>query len=251
VAGRVTVVPRPAVIAFDDAQAFAEGAAAALIDEVTRSMAARGHCRLAIPGGRTPGDVYSRLAQGGPAARLDWARLDLFWTDERAVPPHDDASNYRLAFDAWLRHVSPPPSRIHRIEAERPPDEAARRYAAALGSEPLDLVVLGMGGDGHTASLFPETIDSLPPAAAVVVTHAPVPPHTRISLSLATINAARMVHFWVTGSDKRARLAQVFDEVERGRPTLPASRVRPVAGAVRWFVDRAAAQDLAAEGGHL
>jgi 6-phosphogluconolactonase len=239
------VIQRPEVVTFADRASFADGAAKALVEEMRDVIVSRGHCRLALSGGTTPRAVFARLA--APALTdggLDWTRLEVFWTDERAVPPDHPASNYWLAWDTWLRHVPIPAGQVHRIEGERPPAEAAARYTQTLGTTPLDVVILGMGADGHTASLFPGSA-ALASVETVVVTDAPVAPHTRVSLSLRTINAARSIDYWVTGSDKADRVAEVFREITSGRPELPAARVAPAGGRVRWFTDADAARRLA------
>jgi 6-phosphogluconolactonase len=241
------VIQRPEVVTFADRTSFADGAAKALVDEVREVIMSRGHCRLALSGGTTPRAVFARLADPAVTGGLDWARLEVFWTDERAVPPDHPASNYWLAWDTWLRHVPIPAGQVHRIEGERPPADAAARYAQTLGATPLDVVILGMGADGHTASLFPGSA-ALASVEAVVVTDAPVAPHTRVSLSLRTIDAARSIDYWVTGSDKAERLLEVFGEIASGRPELPAARVAPADGRVRWFTDADAARRLAPGG---
>ncbi len=224
---------------FNDAAALVQGACEALAGALRAAIAARGVFRLALAGGSTPRPVYEQLRlQTG----IDWNAVHIYWGDERCVGPNDPSSNYRMAHEALLKHVAVPTTQIHRIEGEKGAAEAAAAYARALGQQPLDLVLLGMGGDGHTASLFPGRPEVDEQHATVVAAQAPVAPHERVSLTLATINAARAVWFWVVGAGKAERLAEVFAQIEGDAPLLPAAKVRPGRGELVWFVDEAAAQ---------
>jgi 6-phosphogluconolactonase len=160
------------------------------------------------------------------------------------VPRTDAASNFRMASEALLGRVPIPPSNVHRVEGELPPVEAAMRYEAVLGDAPLDLVLLGMGDDGHVASLFPGGPELASSDRRVVTSRAPVAPHDRVSLALSVICDARVVALLVTGAAKAARLREVHDERARGEPRLPAARVAPQGGGLHWFLDAAAASLL-------
>lgn len=232
----------------------AESAATAVVDRLFGLASRVGEQErpfaLAISGGRTPEPMFRALAirEGGPK---DWSRWQLFWCDERLVPGSDPRSNFGLAQRLWLGPAHFPPRNIHPIETGVPVDEAARRYETTVrgyfgaGDAPtFDAVVLGVGPDGHTASLFPgasalEVVDrwvvpeprpSQPPA---------VP---RVTLTLEGIGRARTAIFLVGGADKRPVLAEILgaaDGTATG-PKLPAARVR-AQDAVEWFVDSAAA----------
>ena len=219
---------------------FAELAARRIADAIERAVEARGGCRLALAGGSTPEPVYRALAaiEGVP-----FAAVDVFFGDERAVPPDDSASNYGMARRALLDGLAVPPRAVHRIEGERGAPDAARAYAEVLGDTPLDVTLLGMGGDGHTASIFPgaETPREGP---RVIATTSPSPPHSRVSLSLGAINESRSVYFLVAGARKAARLAQVRSQIGRGEGALPAARVVPASGRLVWLLDRAAADGI-------
>ena len=230
---RLNVLPDPAEVAIASARAVAVTLGAA--------VAAKGRCRLALAGGSTPRATYERLAQSTVGGSVDWARVDVFFGDERMVPPEDVASNFRMAREALLDRVPIPPENVHRIPGEVGADEAARRYAAELGAEPLDLVLLGMGDDGHVASLFPGSLALDAPYASALRSESPVPPHSRVTLSLPVINSALAVLLIVTGPGKAARLREVFGERRAGRPSLPAARVASVTGTTEWYVDAAAA----------
>jgi 6-phosphogluconolactonase len=168
----------------------------------------------------------------------------IYFGDERCVPPEHPASNYRMARETLLEHVPVPAAQIHRIEGERPPAEAARRYQETLNAAPpLDVVMLGMGDDGHVASWFPAT-PAADPLAAAVATKSPVAPHDRVSMTPGAISAARDVVLIVSGAAKAARLAEIHAQLRAERPTLPAARITAGGGPLRWFVDEEAAAEL-------
>jgi 6-phosphogluconolactonase len=222
-----------------------QAAAAALARELASAIAARGACRLALAGGSTPRPVYEALAAPPFAAQVDWSRVHLFFGDERCVPPEDAASNYRMAKAALLDRVKIPPAQVHRISGERPPAEAARAYAQVLGKDPLDVAVLGLGDDGHTASIFPATQEA--PGTRVMATVSPVAPLLRVSLTTQSLSEARAVFFLVSGEKKAARVAQVFEQLGHVTPELPAARVRPKSGRLVFFLDAPAASRLQKE----
>lgn len=228
------------------AAALFPAAAARLIELVAHAVAARGAVRLALAGGSTPRSLYSLLAMPPWRDRIDWSGVHVFWGDERCVAAEDPASNYRLAHEALLVHVPVPLAQVHRIRGELEPARAAQEYAAVLGPEPLDLALLGMGADGHTASLFPDTPGLQAEARRAIPTRSSVAPFERISLTLPVFNEARAVIFLVTGRDKAARVAEVLGQIEAGRPLLPAALVQPASGLWEWFLDDDAARDLPA-----
>lgn len=231
---------RPETRIFPDLEALASAAAEDFVDCAERTLASTGRFRVAVAGGSTPRPVYRRLARSDLATRVLWERVHLFWGDERCVPPSDPASNYRMVRDELLSRVPIPEGNVHRIAGERPPDEAAAAYERDLGEEPLDLVLLGMGTDGHTASLFPDTLRLGQHLERVIATTAPVEPASRVSLTLRAINEADTVRFWVSGADKAAVLCEAFRQFESGDPQLPAARVHPASGKLCWLIDEAA-----------
>ena len=233
--------------------ALAESAARRVVSLATQAIAERGQFTIALSGGSTPRATYARLAQADLADRLDWAAVHVFWGDERAVPPDDEQSNYKMAWDAWLSHVPIPSQNVHRIQAEMAPAAAAAEYegllrsffAARIGEEEtlsarFDVVLLGLGEDGHTASLFPgaEAIQEKRHwVAAYPVEKVGM---WRITLTPVAINGARQAMFLVSGANKAARLQQVlYGPYQPDR--LPAQVVRPPKGSVVWMVDEAAA----------
>jgi 6-phosphogluconolactonase len=203
---------------------------------------------VALAGGSTPQSLYRLLAddKGPYRTRVPWESTHVFFGDERMVPPDDPDSNARMAFEALLRHVPVPEEQVHRIRGENPdPDRAAEEYEEMLrdtfrlaGREQprFDLVLLGLGADGHTASLFPGDRALRETERLAVPATAPVPPHARVTLALPVLNAASSVLFLVSGAAK----APAVQRVRKGED-LPAARVRPSSGALLWLCDRAAA----------
>ena len=200
--------------------------------------------RIAASGGSTPRFLYEALASSTFRESIDWAGWQVFFGDERALPADHPQSNYRLVHDALLSKVSVPAAQVHRMEAERPDlDAAAAEYSglleAEVGAPPrLDVVLLGLGPDGHTASLFPGSGALDVNDAWATRGHAPEEPADRITLTLPTLNAAAHVAFLVTGGGKADALRGVIGGA------VPAARVRPRDGEVLWFLDSSAARSL-------
>jgi 6-phosphogluconolactonase len=222
-----------------DGAELTRAACALVLEAAGAALAERGVFHLALSGGSTPQPTHAALA----ASPADFARWHAWFADERCVPPDDPASNHRAAATSGLL-ARIPPANVHRMRGEDDPDSEARRYAAelcaALGEPPqLDLVVLGLGADGHTASLFPGT-RALDSAEWTAVGEAPAEPHTRITLTLPTLREARRVLFLVTGAEKADALRAAL----HGSPVVPARAVHPHAGELVWWVDRAAAARL-------
>lgn len=223
--------------------------AAALFSQwAARALSAGGAFRVALSGGETPRALYELLARDY-ALRVNWAGVDFFWGDERCSPPELSGSNYRLARDACLERLGIAPERIHRIEAERPAAEAARRYEETLlrifrpaeGERPrFDLALLGVGPDGHTASLFPGAPALSEERRLASETFARE--SERVTLTLPVFNAAARVLFLASGSEKAEAVRRA---VEGGDPPVPAALVRPEHGELVWLLDPEAARLLA------
>jgi 6-phosphogluconolactonase len=228
-------------------QAVAEAAGAEVLAVVGRAVAGRGRAAVALAGGTTPGRLYSYLAAAGTAG-APWDRVDFFFGDERCVPPTSPESNYALARRELLEPLRIPAQSVHRIEAElRPPAAAAEQYERRLRTHfgghttEFDLVLLGVGADGHTASLFPGD-DALEVACRwVVPVRAPAgyQPTERITLTLPVLNQARTVIVLAWGDEKRRVIAAVLSGDEQAQ-RLPIARVRPT-GRLAWYLDDAAA----------
>ncbi len=238
----------PVVRVLPDLTALSAEAAA----EVVRAAAeaARGVLALALAGGSTPRALYRLLADPARefSSRMPWARVHLFFGDERDVPPDHPDSNYRMVRETLLARGPAAVAQVHRIHAELGADRAAAEYERELrsffGSDPaFDLVLLGMGADGHTASLFPGTAALEERERWVVATWVERLRAHRITLTLPVLERARAVLFLVAGADKAPALARVLSP-RAGEEPLPAARVRPAQGQLLWLVDRAAAAAL-------
>ncbi len=237
--------------------ALIEQVARALVEVVRQTLSRGERFRIALSGGNTPRALYERLAQPDYRKAVDWTKVHFFWGDERYVPHNHPQSNYRMAYEAWLKHLSLPPECVHPMPTDCPdPDACARRYEKTLGMgfgeraspSPLpsalptadcplprfDLILLGMGDDGHTASLFPDEPALYEKERWVVPAIAPFEPRQRLTLTLPVLNSACRVWFLVIGEGKRAVLKRVFE----GEP-LPAGLVQPVQGELVWWLDEA------------
>jgi 6-phosphogluconolactonase len=218
--------------------------AAAAAQWVSELSARSDPFRIAMSGGSTPQFLYEALASSTFKGGIDWPRWQVYFSDERATPPDHPDSNYRLVHDTLLSKAPVPAEHVHRIEADRPDlDAAADSYSRLLeaqsGRPPqLDLVLLGLGADGHTASLFPGTAALDVDDAWATRGRADFEPFDRITMTFPVINAAARVAFLVTGSAKGDALRGVGDG------TVPAARVRPAEGELLWFLDAAAAGAL-------
>ena len=230
-----------------DRASLMRAAAEHVVGVAARAMTRHGRCALALSGGSTPADLYALLATGAFAARIEWSRLEVFWGDERCVPPNHEQSNYRMARDALLAKVPVPETNVHRIRGEDDPKVAAVAYEEllrrALGPSGFDLVLLGMGDNGHTASIFPGMPAVTEVSRWVVAQYVEVVGMWRVTLTPAVINAADHVTFLVAGADKAERLREVLEGPEQIE-VLPSQAIRPTHGALMWLVDVAAAGKL-------
>lgn len=216
-----------AVFVHEDPEGLGVAVAQRVAELAAQAIAARGVFYIALAGGETPRRCYEKLRR----LPVGWEHVQVYFGDERCLPAGDAGRNDAMARETLLKHVAIPPDNIHAIPAELGAREAADRYAAMLDAAPLDLVLLGMGGDGHTASLFPGNPATDSKALAVAVFNAPKPPAERVSLGMVTLNAARQRIFLVAGAEKRDALGQIL----LGK-SLPAACV----AAAEWHLDRAA-----------
>lgn len=234
----------PSISVFDNAEQLAIAAAERFVEEASRSN----RFSVALAGGRTPKRVYELLASDQFKNQIGWSRIHLFFGDERCVPPNHADSNYRMVYDALISRVKIPTGNIRRIPGEGEPVESAVAYENELhGFFPglawprFDLVFLGMGDDGHTASLFPNSESLEETSRWVVATRAEQPPHDRITLTLPVFNHAAHVIFLVQGKEKAQRLAEVL---RHAQTPLPVQLIKPFEGRLEWLIDRAAASCL-------
>jgi 6-phosphogluconolactonase len=237
------MVPSPFVVVSGTAEELAERAAIWLTE---RAALAPSRWSLSLSGGSTPKRVYELLAGEGLRGRIDWRKAHLFWGDERFVPHAHPESNYKMAWDAMISHLPIPASQVHPVRTDAAsPEKAADLYASALhdyyGSASLDagrplfdVTLLGLGEDGHTASLFPGA-SALDEQRAWVVPVVGVKPEPRITMTYPALESSRDIVFLVAGAGKKSILARVLG----GDRTLPAARME-TGGAIRIFTDKAA-----------
>ena len=238
---------------FENIEALTEAFALALADLAARKTADGGWFTLALTGGKTPEPLYRRLAAPDLREAPAWQRVKIFFGDERPVGPADPASNYRLAWETWLKNSPIPRERIFRMEGEAPDlFAAAERYGERLtrevpsgpeGFPALDLILLGLGEDGHVASLFPDSPALDETLRVVTVNEMPLSDTRRLTLTFPTLNAAQEIWFLADGARKAPRVAQGLG-YRPGRELLPAGLVRNRPLNIHWWLDRAAAQEI-------
>jgi 6-phosphogluconolactonase len=237
------------------ADAVTERAAQYFVDGIRAAVGARGKARIAVSGGRTPKKTFALLADPSAPYReqIPWEKLELYWVDERCVPPDNADSNYRMTREAMLDSVPLPANQVFRIQGELDPDEAAAKYESAIrqsfrleGAEmPIfDLLGLGMGPDGHTASLFPHTDGLHELMRVAIANHVPQQKESwRVTLTSPVINRARDVFFLVEGTDKVAALKSVFTG-PYDPEMYPSQLIRPASKRITLLLDTAAATAL-------
>lgn len=241
--------PQPRLHVHDDAAAMIRAVADAFVERAQAALAVQECFSVALAGGGTPRPLYELLATTPYRDQLDWSRIHVFFGDERCVPPDSPRSNYRMAYEALLSKVLLPPANVHRMRGEDEPALAALAYTHALRAvfrrewPRLDLVLLGIGDNGHTASLFPGCAclrerERLACAQYVESQH-----EWRLTFTLPLINAAAAVWLLADGAGKAAVLADVFDGAYQP-DVLPMQYVAPHAGDYEWWLDRAAAAQL-------
>jgi 6-phosphogluconolactonase len=241
------------ILIFDDEQQLAQAAADLVAQSMRAAVESRGRCSLALAGGSTPRLLYEVLASERRYSTLPWMNVDVFWGDERTVPPDHVDSNYRMALETLLSKVPTDPERVHRILAEHPdPHHAAALYEGTLrgvfelGDRELprfDLILLGMGADGHTASLFPASPAVDERSRLVTAAWSDAHRTWRVTMTLPVLNAGAQVTFMVSGEGKAAAVAASLAPPADATPP-PAALVQPVDGRLVWLLDRAAARHL-------
>ena len=229
----------PEVVVLDPAT-FGSLAARRIAAEIRATIQTRDHCSLALSGGETPRPVYQHLAAELPE-REPWSRIEVFFADERRVPPDDPASNYRMVMETLLDRLPAAATRVHRMEGERADGDAAARAYEALLPDRLDLLLLGLGPDGHIASLFPGLPSLSESRRRVVAVTTPRPPRKRLTITPPVVRAARLTIVLVAGAAKAEALARALDGADD-----PAETPGRLARDGLWIVDTAAAARLGA-----
>ena len=231
---------------YKDKQEVAEQFSAYFVEKAN----AGGKFHVALSGGSTPKIVFDVLAEHF-SDKVGWSKVHFYWGDERCVPPTDDESNYKMTVEHLFSKIEVPEANIHRIRGEEEPNTEAICYANLLeinldeieGTPQFDLVILGMGDDGHTASIFPHQINLWNAEDHCVVATHPESGQKRVSLNGKVINTAKEVAFLVTGASKAEKVKAVVEKTE-GSKAYPATLVDPKSGNLVWFLDEDAATDL-------
>ncbi|HJT58531.1 MAG TPA: 6-phosphogluconolactonase [Ktedonobacteraceae bacterium] len=230
---------------------ISQQAAQYIVRIATESIARQSRFTIALSGGTTPRKLYGLLGTEPYLSQIDWVLTHIFWSDERCVPPDNEESNYHMAHEVLLSKIPIPATQVHRMPAEMlNRNVASQEYADEMrqvfGTDDIphfDLIQLGMGPEGHTASLFPHQASLHEQQRLVMPVSVPKPPPDRLTFTPPLLNAARNVLFLLTGSDKAAALHAVL-ESPYNPDEYPAQIVRPSDGEVTWMVDTAAAQKL-------
>jgi 6-phosphogluconolactonase len=205
---------------------------------------------IALSGGNTPKKLFKILAKQYKD-KIHWERIHFWWGDERCVSPTSDESNFKMANDLLFTQVPVPSKNIHRIKGENRPEEEAERYAAEIsknllsrgGFPAFDLILLGLGDDGHTASIFPDRMDILEDSRIVAVAKHPITAQKRITLTGKVLNNATRVFFLLTGENKSLRVSEIMNNEEAAKK-LPANYINPKHGVLIWFLDEPAASKI-------
>lgn len=235
---------------FKDHDRFVDGAAAFITQSAADAIAARGRFSIALSGGGTPKVIYAQLASAGYKERINWAKWHIFFGDERCVPPDDAKSNFRMARESLLDQVPLPVENIYRIRGEDDPAQAAlayeqhiQRFFRSAELPAFDLILLGMGDNGHTASLFPGTAALRERERWVVPQYVEVMTTWRVTFTLPLINAARNVAFMAEGAGKTNMLWNVLKGPYQP-DVWPSQLIQPAQGRLHWLVDAAAAEKV-------
>jgi 6-phosphogluconolactonase len=233
-----------------DLETLSHRAASIFVSTSRNSIATKKRFAVAISGGSTPRRLYALLGSEVYRGQVDWQRVHFFWADERCVPNDDEASNFRTAFDTLFSKIALPEKNIHRIKGEEVPDQAAgdygeemKRFFGGSGWPGFDLVILGVGEDGHTASLFPGSKLLEETVRLAIPVYLEEPGKNRITLTLPVLNHADQILFLAAGPSKAAVLSEIFGEKEK-RKLLPAGLINPLRGSMIWLMDREAAGKL-------
>jgi 6-phosphogluconolactonase len=236
---------------YPDTNTLSHEAAQFIVRLANEAIVTRGRFTIALSGGSTPKVLYGLLGDEPYRSQIDWVQVDIFWSDERCVPPDSEESNYYLAQQVLLNKIPIPAGQVHRMPADQPDRDAAsqayteemQRTFGTNGIPNFDLIQLGMGPEGHTASLFPHQPSLHEQQRLVMPVSVPKPPPLRLTFTPPLLNAARQVLFLVTGAEK-ADAVQAVLEGEYDPDEYPAQIVRPDNGEVVWMLDNAAAAKL-------
>ena len=240
----------PNLVVYPDRSSFIDGAANFIVDRAAHAIAERGRFTIVLSGGGTPRPVYARLASADYHDRIEWSKVHVFFGDERCVLPDEAHSNFHMAREALLDHVPLLPDQIHRMQGEIDPAQSALSYEQEIqrlfrtsAFPTFDLICLGLGDNGHTASLFPGTASLREKERWIVPQYVEVLTSWRVTFTAPLINAARHSAFLVEGAGKAEMLRRVLEGPYQP-DVLPAQMIQPVNGELHWLIDAAAAAKL-------
>jgi 6-phosphogluconolactonase len=239
---------------YKDPEAFNISASDWIVDEIAKVLSQKDKCTIALSGGNTPRAIYKLLSASPRKDKIDWSRMHVFWGDERAVPFEDPRNNAKMAFDTLLGRVNIPPSQIHVMRTDIAPEQSAHEYEKILKTyfengtpeEPpitFDLVLLGMGDDGHTLSLFPGMTEIFEDESWTMTIYLPSQNMFRITLTRVVVNLSSRIAFFAIGAGKAKALMEVLQGSFHPE-AYPSQLIQPVYGELHWFVDEAAASQL-------
>ncbi|HEX2973342.1 MAG TPA: 6-phosphogluconolactonase [Tepidisphaeraceae bacterium] len=234
----------PKIRVFPSPEAVAKAVADQIVESAATAIRLQDRFSIALSGGSTPKPVYELLADEPYLSRIEWPKVEVFFCDERCVPPEHADSNFRLVRETLLDYADIPPANIHRMRGEIDPETAAAEYGQLLqekfGEEGVDLALLGMGEDGHTASLFPGSTALEEKQHRCVATRVEKLSAWRITLTVPFLNRSKEVLIPVVGTNKAPRVQEVLEGVGEAEP-LPVQLIEPIGGQLLWFLDAAAA----------
>jgi 6-phosphogluconolactonase len=236
---------------FPDGEQLSHASVRYIVQMANEAFAAHGRFTIALSGGSTPKGAYSLLAFEPYRNQIDWTKAEIFWSDERCVPPDDAESNYHLAHEVMLSKLPIPADHIHRMPADQRDliaassayEQEMQRVFGTTGVPSFDLIQLGLGPEAHTASLFPYQASLRETERLVMPVTVPKPPPTRLTFTPPILNAAKHILFLVTGTEKADAVRAVL-EGDYQPEEYPAQIVRPTQGEVNWMLDTAAASKL-------
>lgn len=233
---------RKNIIKFDSPKELATGFSRILADKITLLLKENSELKVAISGGNTPLKLFETLASNY-FSKIEWNKINFYWVDERCVPPDSPESNFGNAYNTLFKHINISPARLNRIKGESDPAKEAGRYSElvkhnvpANDSLPaFDIILLGIGEDGHTASIFPNQMDLLNSNELYKVAYHPVSGQARITMTGQLINNAGNIYFLISGRDKENIVKDILDENERAKQ-YPANYIKPVIGELYWML---------------
>ena len=246
----MTKASNPQVQILPDLEAISHQAASFFVAISRNSIATKGRFAVALSGGSTPRRLYTLLGSDPYRDKVEWRHVHFFWADERCVPKEDDESNFRLAYEAFLSKITVPASNIHRVKGEEDPEKGAKDYEDDLrkffgmsGLPAFDLMILGMGEDGHTASLFPGSKSLEETIRLAFPVYMKRPKRDRVTLTLQVLNNSAQILFLVSGPSKAKIVHDVLGN-EGKTERYPAGLINPSNGNIVWLIDREAARNL-------